>query len=109
MVELQLTFRYLWLWLSVLVGLDFGKGRIAIQEVENDEVLVGKGWIAIQEVENDEVLVGKGWIAIQEVENDEVFSSVSLSFTHTLAPTATHAYALEYLPRYHNTEPHSSR
>ena len=75
MVELQLTFRYLWLWLSVLVGLDFGKGRIAIQEVENDEV----------------------------------FSSVSLSFTHTLAPTATHAYALEYLPRYHNTEPHSSR
>ena len=92
MVELQLTFRYLWLWLSVLVGLDFGKGRIAIQEVENDEVLVGKGWIAIQ-----------------EVENDEVFSSVSLSFTHTLAPTATHAYALEYLPRYHNTEPPSSR
>ena len=75
-----------------VVGLDFGKGRIAIQEVENDEVLVGKGWIAIQ-----------------EVENDEVFSSVSLSFTHTLAPTATHAYALEYLPRYHNTEPHSSR
>ena len=55
-----------------VVGLDFGKGRIAIQEVENDEVLVGKGRIAIQ-----------------EVENDKVFSSVSLSFTHARTDSHT--------------------